>query len=706
MPRPILLAAIAALSSGATSIAQATIAPPNYANSEGNTSNAFPWNRGPNSMRIQFVHDSTTFTSQGTSGSIIIHRLRYRPDAGGVNESWGGGSWPNVRIDLATCPFDHLTPSPTFAQNRGADVVTVHQGPVVVTPGNGLGQGQPLPFYIDIPLARPFRYDPAQGDLLVDIQLDGTGWSGQSRVADHVSTPANNPRGSRIYSTAGAAATTGAIGINYAPVCEFGYAPGNVLFPSFVATPARGASPLVVQFTDTSISPSPGGATAWAWDFDNNGSIDSTQRNPTFTYNGCGDFTVSLRVTDATGQLTVTRPAAVRTDEFSVDFTVQPLGGNQFQLNATSSLPAGGWSWDVDANGTIESTQANPVLSLGNGCSRVIRLSAVRNCRSATLTRLALLSPATLATNLQAGTGTVAVTAAGCLFDVQVLAPDGITVCGLTTATYNAAGPFTALVHVTDGSYVGKAGAPDRWRLVGSGAGMMYGGSVSAPSLNEVVLTTPFYLPPGNYGLAVHHTVANDNAYIAYVQTSAGTFANNDLRIHPSPGTAPGLAQDGLFTNLNLSPRQWSGRLHYTRQSLSNLGGHGFLGAGCTGSSGVPRNTAGAPPRLGNPLIVTLSNLAQNLALYWWGFSSTNSSAGSLPIDLQALGAAGCLIHASLDASVLLTGSNGSATFVFPLPNNASLLGTQFFTQGLSLDPVANALGLVATDAAGFVIGQ
>jgi len=706
MPRRTLLAAIAVLVPCSQAFAQATIAPPNYAGSEGNTSNAFPWNRGPNSMRIQFVHDSTTFTSQGTSGSIVIHRLRYRPDAGGVNESWIGGSWPNVRIDMATCPFDHLTPSPTFAQNRGGDVVTVHQGPVVVTPGNGLGLGQPLPFYIDIPLARPFRYDPAQGDLLVDIQLDGSGWSGQSRVTDHVSTPANNPRGSRIFSTAGAAATTGSIGTNYAPVCEFGYAPGNVLFPSFLATPNRGASPLVVQFTDTSISPAPGGATAWAWDFDNNGTIDSTLRNPTFTYNGCGDFTVSLRVTDATGQRTVTRPAAVRTDEFGVDFTVQPLGGNQFQLNATSSLPAGGWSWDVDANGTIESTQANPVLALGNGCSRVIRLGAVRNCRTASLTRLVLLAPATLTTNLQAGTGTVAALATGCLFDVQVLAPDGITVCGLTTATYSAAGPFTATVHVTDGSYVGKAGSPDRWRLVGSGQGMMNGGSVFAPSLNEVVLLTPFYLPPGSYGLAVHHTVANDNAYIAYVQATAGPFANADLRIHPSPATAAGIAQDGLFTNLNLSPRQWSGRLHYTRQSLSNLGGHGFLGVGCAGSSGVSRNTASAPPRLGSPLNITLTNLAQNLALYWWGFSSTTSATGPLPIDLQVLGAPGCLIRASLDASVVLSGGGGSATFAFLLPNNPNLLGAQFFTQGLSFDTTANALGLVTTDAAGFVVGQ
>ncbi|MCU0866114.1 MAG: PKD domain-containing protein [Planctomycetes bacterium] len=706
MPRSNLLAAIAALLPASVAVTQSTIAPPNYAAAEGNTSNAFPWHRGPNSMRIQFVHDSTTFTSQGAAGRIVIHRLRYRPDAGSTGESWTGGSWPNVRIDMATCPFDYLVPSATFAQNRGADVVTVHDGPVVVAPGTGLGSGQPLPFYIDIELLRPFVYDPAQGDLLVDIQLDGNGWSGQSRVADHVSTPTNNPRGSRIYSTAGAAATTGTIGTNYAPVCEFVYAPGNALYPAFVATPSRGAAPLLVQFTDSSFSPAPAGVTAWAWDFDNNGTVDSTLRNPTFTYTGCGDFTVSLRVTDAGGPRTVTRSAAVRTDEFTVDFTVQPLGNNLFQLNATSSLPAGGWSWDVDADGSIESTQQSPVLALGNGCSRVIRLAAARNCRTAQRTRLALLSPRALATDLQAGTGTVSAQTVGCLFDVQVVASEGITVCGLTTATYSGSGPFTATVHVTDGSYVGKAAAPEQWRLVGTGTGTMNGGSVFAPSRNEVVLATPFYLPPGNFGLAVHHTVANDNAFIAYVQGTAGPFADAALRIHPQPGQAAGLAQDGLFTNATLSPRQWSGQLHYTQRSLSNLGGHGFLGTGCAGSSGVPRNTSSAPPRLGNVLAVALDNLAQNAVLYWWGFSSTTSPLGPLPFDLQAIGAPGCMIRTGIDASVLLTGSNGIATFGFALPNNGNLLGTQFFSQGLSLDPAGNALGLVATDAAGFVVGQ
>ena len=699
-------AAFAVLATLCAAPAQSTlVAPPNYAGTDGNTANAFPWNRGPGSMRIQFVHDSATFT-QGTSGRIVIDRLRYRPDAGTTAESWSGGNWPNVRIDLSTCPTDHLAISPVFANNRGADVRTVHQGPVAVTPGSCLGPGIAPPFYIDIPLTTPFVYDPAAGDLCVDIQLDGTGWSGTSREADHVSAPQNNPLGSRVFNTGSATATSGTIGNNYVAVCEFGYAPGNVLYPAFAATPTRGPAPLTVQFNDASFSPSPGGVTAWAWDFDNNGIVDSTLPAPSFTYTGCGDFTVSLRVTDATGQRTVTRPAFVRTDEFVVDFVVQALGGNQFQLSGITSLPASAWAWDVDADGTIESTLANPILALGTACSRTIRVTATRNCRTASRTNLALLAPASLATDLSAGTGTVSTTSVGCLFDVQVLAPDGISVCGITTATYAGIGPFTATVHVTDRSYVGKDNTPAAWRLVGSGQGTMNGGSVFAPSLNRIVLDAPFYLPAGDYGLAVHHTVVNDNAYIAYVQASAGPFNDADLVIHPLPATAPGLAQTALFGGPSLAPRQWSGTLHYTRRSWSDLGGHGFFAPGCSGTNGVPGNIAAQPPRIGNQLVVSLTNLPLQFALYWWGVSRTTSPIGPLPIDLGPLGAPGCFVRTTVDATVLVAGSNGTATFAFSIPNNTTLLGIQLFSQAFVLDPATNAMALTTSDAAAFVVGR
>ena len=123
-------------------------------------------------------------------------------------------------------------------------------------------------------------------------------------------------------------------------------------------------------------------------------------------------------------------------------------------------------------------------------------------------------------------------------YKAKVVQPGGEAV----DSTVIRIGPFTATVHVTDRSYVGKDNTPAAWRLVGSGQGTMNGGSVFAPSLNRIVLDAPFYLPAGDYGLAVHHTVVNDNAYIAYVQASAGPF---DVAEPRGPSAQP--AQTSLF---------------------------------------------------------------------------------------------------------------------------------------------------------------
>jgi hypothetical protein len=109
--------------------AQSTlVAPPGLDIAEGDSNNAFPWNRGNASMRIQFVYDSSTFTSQGVTTPIRITRLRYRADA--LTSSWSGGSYGRVQIDMSTCPLDYHAVTATFANNNGPDLTTVRNGPV------------------------------------------------------------------------------------------------------------------------------------------------------------------------------------------------------------------------------------------------------------------------------------------------------------------------------------------------------------------------------------------------------------------------------------------------------------------------------------------------------------------------------------------------------------------------------------------------
>jgi serine protease len=76
----------------------------------------------------------------------------------------------------------------------------------------------------------------------------------------------------------------------------------------FAGSPRSGAVPLTVDFTDLSS----GEPTSWAWDF-GDGVGTSTDKNPTYTYNSAGTYTVTLDVTNPYGSDT-----EVKTDYITV----------------------------------------------------------------------------------------------------------------------------------------------------------------------------------------------------------------------------------------------------------------------------------------------------------------------------------------------------------------------------------------------------
>jgi PKD repeat protein len=71
----------------------------------------------------------------------------------------------------------------------------------------------------------------------------------------------------------------------------------------FTGTPTSGPAPLTVNFTDAST----GLVTSYEWDFDNNGTVDSTLQNPSHTYSSVGTYTVKLTVTGPAGSDTDAR---------------------------------------------------------------------------------------------------------------------------------------------------------------------------------------------------------------------------------------------------------------------------------------------------------------------------------------------------------------------------------------------------------------
>ncbi|TET32723.1 MAG: PKD domain-containing protein [Planctomycetota bacterium] len=135
---------------------------------------------------------------------------------------------------------------------------------------------------------------------------------------------------------------------NDAPVAEF------------TADMTVGTAPHTVQFSDNST----GIIATHAWDLNGNGSIDSTDPNPQWTYPGTGLYTVTLTVTGPGGS-----DNEVKVDYINVGvaptaaFTAGPTMGKIPMNVSFTDLSTGDpafWEWDFDCNGTVDSTVQDP----------------------------------------------------------------------------------------------------------------------------------------------------------------------------------------------------------------------------------------------------------------------------------------------------------------------------------------------------------
>jgi PKD repeat protein len=132
----------------------------------------------------------------------------------------------------------------------------------------------------------------------------------------------------------------------------------------FSATPTSGLAPVAVTFTDAST----GTITSWAWDFNNDGTIDSTSQNPSYTYTAIGVYTVKLTVTGPGGSnsLVKTNYIAATSNAPVAQFSATPTSGNYPLTVAFTDASAGtvtSYAWDFNNDGTPESILKNPTYT-------------------------------------------------------------------------------------------------------------------------------------------------------------------------------------------------------------------------------------------------------------------------------------------------------------------------------------------------------
>jgi PKD repeat protein len=136
---------------------------------------------------------------------------------------------------------------------------------------------------------------------------------------------------------------------------------------SFTASPTKGAAPLTVQFTDTSI----GNVSSWRWTFGDNDWTNYSKQNPIHTYHDKGLYTVSLRVNGTDGSKTITKTNYIMVISPPIaDFTASPRSSPgtplTVQFTDTSAGDADYWKWYFGDGNTTNSTKQNPVHTYWN----------------------------------------------------------------------------------------------------------------------------------------------------------------------------------------------------------------------------------------------------------------------------------------------------------------------------------------------------
>jgi len=97
------------------------------------------------------------------------------------------------------------------------------------------------------------------------------------------------------------------------------------LVANFTGNITSGDAPLNVQFTD--LSTTQDSITSWQWDFENDGTIDSYEQNPEWTYNEIGIYSVSLSISDGTNEDTELKENYITVHESQAPYLVSLTPG-------------------------------------------------------------------------------------------------------------------------------------------------------------------------------------------------------------------------------------------------------------------------------------------------------------------------------------------------------------------------------------------
>jgi cytochrome c len=235
--------------------------------------------------------------------------------------------------------------------------------------------GQPLFYEWSRDYVKEFRLNRPNGTSLADIRQVpiplGYSWIDPEGEPDH---PVDNPMdmefgpdgalyilqyGDGFFSENPDAKLTKVNFVrgNYSPIVKVaaeGQPDPNV--------PLEGLPPFTVQFSSAGTEDPDGDRIVYAWDFDDDGKIDSRDPNPSFTFEENGEFDATLKVTDRTGRTaSASVPITVGNTTPQVTLTTSPAPGEPFQFGDTVT-----WTVTVEDDTPVNCADVKVAYVLGH----------------------------------------------------------------------------------------------------------------------------------------------------------------------------------------------------------------------------------------------------------------------------------------------------------------------------------------------------
>jgi glucose/arabinose dehydrogenase len=143
---------------------------------------------------------------------------------------------------------------------------------------------------------KPIQSDSRGNIQAINTLTTGTDWA---HLVEPIDT-AFGPDGSLYVLDYGSAWFGGSLD---AGLYKIEYSPGNKAPTAAISTDvSSGKGPLTVRFDGTGSTDPENDTLSYAWDFNNDGTVDSTSPTPTYTYSTAGQYHARLTVTDPSGR--------------------------------------------------------------------------------------------------------------------------------------------------------------------------------------------------------------------------------------------------------------------------------------------------------------------------------------------------------------------------------------------------------------------